>query len=384
MAKVFFILFLYAIYVAAQGPRDPTLPIKDVSVGWQDSPLRRGTLTIIESCAITIFACTWTIQHLNVPKPGDSGIQKFLRSFKWMLITAMLPEFILSHAVYEGVMAFKVMKAMKDNDVTVEYPKWVVALWGRLGAYHEKRIQTSDREDCTDRTIPWTLTHAYYANMGGFVSDLESELPTSTHVNAENTPITGLHLARYWNFVQTPQVNEAAIKDKSKSDTVAKILAVVQILQLALSLIVRRSRGLPFSQLEALTLAFAACGICTYFVYWYKPKNVDVPHVLRVEAPNASVVPFSGVVRDRHTFSTRHSVSPVSSLHTNYSWGNVTPNTAWPFHSVPSSPRSSLKSIGLSWLFHTVTTKRMTTSATTLAITPVRNPELEARIHYLT
>ncbi|OBT71817.1 hypothetical protein VF21_09385 [Pseudogymnoascus sp. 05NY08] len=320
MAKAFFILILYASFVATQSPTDPSLPIKDVGVGWQDSPSRRGTLTIIEDCAVTIFACTWTIQHLNVPGAGDGGIKRFLRSCKWMLITVLLPEFILAHAVYEGVMAFKVMKAMKDNKVTVEYPKWVVALGGRLGADDEKRIQSSGGEDRIGRRIPWTLTHAYYANMGGFVSDLESELRVSTQANSMTTPIMGPRLVRYWNTVPTPQVSEAAIKDKSKSDTVAKILAVVQILQLALSLIVRPARGLPFSQLEALTLAFAACGVCTYFIYWYKPKNVDVPHVLG-DPP----------AMQADTFHTRHSTPSLASLHTNYSY-DVTRDAPRPFH----------------------------------------------------
>ncbi len=51
---------------------------------------------------------------------------------------------------------------------------------------------------------------------------------------------------------------------------------MLQILQLVLSVIVRRARRLPFSQLEALTLAFAVCGVGTYAVYWYKPQNVGV------------------------------------------------------------------------------------------------------------
>ncbi|OBT52543.1 hypothetical protein VE04_08546 [Pseudogymnoascus sp. 24MN13] len=332
MAKAFFILILYAIYVAAQSPEDPSLPVKDAGVGWQDSPPRRGTLTIIENCAVTIFACTWTIQHLNVPGGDDSGIKKFLRSCKWMLITVLLPEFILAHAVYEGIMAFKVMRAMKDNDVTVEYPKWFVALWGRLGADDEKRTRSSGEEDSMERRVPWTLTHAYYANMGGFVSDL----------CFETTTITGLRLVRYWNIVPTPRVSEAAIKDKNKPDTVAKILTVVQILQLALSFIVRRVRGLPFSQLEALTLAFAACGICTYLVYWYKPKNVNVPHVLgdlpAMQGPRA------------HIFHSRHSTPSLSSLHTNHS-DYVTRDAPWPFHPALSSPLSSLESTGIPRIF---------------------------------
>ncbi|KAG7041283.1 Major facilitator superfamily domain general substrate transporter protein [Colletotrichum scovillei] len=34
-------------------------------VGWVAGPETRGTLTLVWSCVITIFACTWTVLHLN-------------------------------------------------------------------------------------------------------------------------------------------------------------------------------------------------------------------------------------------------------------------------------------------------------------------------------
>ena len=76
------------------------------------SPDTRGTLDILWSCLFSIIACTWTIQHLNVPEqPGIDprelrGFQKLRwnlkgvrRSLKWMLVTTIAPEYILGKAL---------------------------------------------------------------------------------------------------------------------------------------------------------------------------------------------------------------------------------------------------------------------------------------------
>lgn len=70
-------------------------------------PDTRGTLDILWSCLFTIFACTWTIQHLNIPEQrggrnkgwrGDIKwkLKGFWRSLKWMLITIVVPELLLA------------------------------------------------------------------------------------------------------------------------------------------------------------------------------------------------------------------------------------------------------------------------------------------------
>jgi len=95
-----------------------------------------------------ILACTWTVQHLNVPEqrngrdPGLVGdlkwnLKPFLRSTKWMLITAIAPEFVIGMACYELVWAMDC---------------------------HQKL-----QEFASQNQVPWTLTHTYWANMGGFV-----------------------------------------------------------------------------------------------------------------------------------------------------------------------------------------------------------------------
>ncbi|KAI0410336.1 hypothetical protein F5X98DRAFT_359757 [Xylaria grammica] len=71
----------------------------DSIVGWQAGPTDRGTLTLVYSCLITIFACTWTVLHLNVPAVDDGPWTLAMRKAKWMAITILFPEFIFSKAI---------------------------------------------------------------------------------------------------------------------------------------------------------------------------------------------------------------------------------------------------------------------------------------------
>lgn len=54
----------------------------DTLVGLTANPTTRGTYTIITSCLLTIFACTWTTLHLNVPGLNDSVWERFFRKSK--------------------------------------------------------------------------------------------------------------------------------------------------------------------------------------------------------------------------------------------------------------------------------------------------------------
>jgi hypothetical protein len=129
----------------------PPAPVNFVS-----SPDSRGTLDILWSCLFTIVACTWTIQHLNIPnqrqpKDRDHGcwcdfkwaLKRFWANLKWMLLTIVAPEFILGKAVHD-----------------------LAAAW-----ISQRRMRLFANED----KVEWRLAHGLYANMGGFVGISEDE-----------------------------------------------------------------------------------------------------------------------------------------------------------------------------------------------------------------
>jgi hypothetical protein len=110
-----------------------------------DSANIRGTMDIVLSSLSIILLCTWAILHLNVPPQHEPvgtsqkiGKAAFVlwRKVKWMIITVFGPEIILSLAA--------------------------VDLYAARASHRE--IAKLAEED----GVPWTLTHPYFANIGGF------------------------------------------------------------------------------------------------------------------------------------------------------------------------------------------------------------------------
>ncbi|KAI1192805.1 hypothetical protein F5X97DRAFT_339722 [Nemania serpens] len=279
-------------------------------VGWQANPGRRGTLTIIENCLFTIFTCTWSVQHLNVPGLDETWWQPFLRKCKWTVFTLFFPEFLMAHAILEFVMVVGDMRLL-DNEGRLEdaprwfflYSRWPLSNPDDTESGRPKPLLPSEDAEQKDPTR-WTFTHCYFANMGGFYirdHDGQSSVPKddplmtmpalNTSAYQMSGALTTSHFVKYWQRIKIPRLSEDDLKDKSKTDYFTKAIAALQISQLMLSLIFRHVQHLAFSQLETLTLAFAICGILTYICSWYKPQNVQRPIEVSWRGPVDDIVP---------------------------------------------------------------------------------------------
>lgn len=228
-------------------------------VGWQAASSHRSTWDITSNCLTTVFACTWSVQHLNIPSlQRDDVWRRTWRSFKWMMITVLFPELIIIHAILEFQLALQSLRLLKENNKPIELPWWLKPPLSR-------EIETN-LESRRFRSPKWTLTHCYYGNMGGFYYEQRFGA-------RRRFPITAHQLAEEEGY-DIPVISKEEIEDKSKLDWFAKTVAALSILQLALSLIVRKAQGLAFSQLETLTLGLAVCGSVIYLLYIYKPQSV--------------------------------------------------------------------------------------------------------------
>ena len=70
---------------------------------------------------------------------------------------------------------------------------------------------------------------------------------------------------------------EAEIKDKGKSDWLAKSLVLLQTSWFVMQCIARGIEHLPVTHLEIVTLAYAAMNFVIYIFWWNKPLNVNRP-----------------------------------------------------------------------------------------------------------
>jgi hypothetical protein len=192
----------------------------------------------------------------------------------------------MAHAILEFVMAVDVMKSLDETGRLDGPPWWFRSSRRRLPNAHDDESTCGSQPGTTGRScgqqeVNWTLTHCYFANMGGFylLEEASSSSNIITHL------LTARHFADSWEIIEIPRVSEDDINDKSKSDYFTKGIAVIQIAQLFLSIVVRAARHLAFSQLETLTFAFAICGVLTYIFYWYKPQDVRKPIRVRLQRP---------------------------------------------------------------------------------------------------
>ena len=65
----------------------------------------RSTSDIVTSCLATIFACTWTAIHPNIPSPADSRFNIFKRKFLTTICALIAPEAITLWALRQYLSA---------------------------------------------------------------------------------------------------------------------------------------------------------------------------------------------------------------------------------------------------------------------------------------
>ena len=298
MASIAFFTFLSSHNAFADGFQDKG---SNSTEKWTDSPATRGTLDIVFSCLFTIFACTWTVLHLKVPDPAMSDFEILLLRVKWMAVNILCPEFILASAIFgesqarENHNKFKESSAHRPDVVTIEWNERQEKSLGGWEIQGERSWKQKvfaffghNKDLTSERNNPklWTMTHTRYLNMGGLL--LEVPMPHDPD-QTETFSVATYNIASLSRFDPnyTPlkpfAMSENEILDKNKGDGFSKFITVAQILWLMVSIITRKIKSLPSSQLEILTLAFAALAVFSYAVQWNKPKAINVPTTVYLE-----------------------------------------------------------------------------------------------------
>ena len=146
----------------------------------------------------------------------------------------------------------------------------------------------------------WSKTHGFFIIMGGF--HLFEHHPINNDgfkLHDDDIPLRPL-AARdlygdhtYWtnragiDFTSFTVPTEEEIKDKGKSDWLAKSLVLLQTSWFVMHCIARGIKHLPVTHLEIVTLAYAAMNFVIYIFWWNKPLNVNRPvRVFRKSEPS--------------------------------------------------------------------------------------------------
>lgn len=211
----------------------------------------RSIWNIIWSCLVTIFSCTWLAVHLNVPKQEKGKLWKLGRRAFAFMIALIAPEFIVMQAWDERLAAKKLLATL-HNGIFVVF----------LGCKVDSIL-------VTDYNVKWTLTHCFFANMGGFMA-------YDTNHSKEYVLRLPDEISVYLRHGQI-NTKEEDIQDKSKGDMLTKGFAVLQTTWFIVQLVARAIQSLPITELEVATLAFAILNGITYVLWWNKPLDVQRP-----------------------------------------------------------------------------------------------------------
>ncbi|KAL9012853.1 MAG: hypothetical protein Q9173_002404 [Seirophora scorigena] len=235
--------------------------------GWVNDPDGRGTFTILSSCTFTLSLCVYTSIHLNVRPYKQTELRAWIETTKWVFFGILAPELMV-------FVAWRQYMSARALDRTVKL------LQDRKA--HEESAEALDAEYCL--TNSWTPLHSFYANMGGFVFDLD-ELSTQ-HGGAFTNKIPRLTLtprgvALLAACGYLPKISREDILDKNKSDNVSKLLSVLQALWMLAQIVSRLYGKLSVTLLEVNTLAHIICAIIIYALWWNKPKLINEPTKIR-------------------------------------------------------------------------------------------------------
>ncbi|EKM56455.1 uncharacterized protein PHACADRAFT_118172 [Phanerochaete carnosa HHB-10118-sp] len=290
---------------------------------WQSSPDVRGTYDIISTCLSTIVICVWSAVHVDVPIRQTRW--SIIDKIGWLVTGLVAPDLLLYVACCQLYRAYVLLgEAKRCLHVESVQPKpgrsraSAISLFIEAMAHLYKQAsrvpEPSDeasfseyteadaasakfREASSDvpleaqqpsrrrRKHPWTLTHAFYGVMGGFVLETPPILEGETRFVLT---LSGLRFVMDNAPDLLPDLSEEEIWSKGRSDALAKVLLMLQLLYFCISCAARLAQSLPLSLLEVTTLAHALCTVVTCVVWWKKPFNVQEPTLIRVTGERAT------------------------------------------------------------------------------------------------
>ncbi|THX49705.1 hypothetical protein D6D08_09929, partial [Aureobasidium pullulans] len=254
-----------------------------------------GAAGILSSCLTTLTLCVWTAIHLNLPEQGKQHLQKY-RKAGWLVLGLLAPEIVAWNAWEQYLKASRATRKFNDAYPKTPTPRWHRRVWlyckERLGCClpvdvtvdQEIALESaSDAEDVRDssKRHGWTLTHGFYATMGGFAIQTE-QLKLGYPPNVQTLVIEEPGLLHILEHVPEilPDLPESDILDKSKANLLAKSIVCLQAFWFCIQCVARLSQGASISLLELNTLGHCLCTFVTYAIWWKKPADIDGPTFL--------------------------------------------------------------------------------------------------------
>jgi hypothetical protein len=213
----------------------------DRLMGFVAEPDGRGTLGILWSCLAVLFLNTWTVLHVNIPSPYNTAWRKWLHRLKCWAICVVVPDAISATAFSQWRCARKSATEMKTR-------------------------------------LPWwTMEHSFYAEMGGY------RVQDDTNGQQYTFRIAQLAWLLRKKLITLPEISRDDLCDRSNANGIAKALALAQSSWFIAQSIARIDQRLPLTTLEIEVVPFVAATWLIYLFWWKKPFDIETYTVIHVE-----------------------------------------------------------------------------------------------------
>ncbi|KAF8649021.1 hypothetical protein AX16_006063 [Volvariella volvacea WC 439] len=259
----------HPVILPVDDPVPPSSPILSTFVTLSDcirDPTKiRSRWELIWNCLGTIFVCTYVAIHPNLPDRNASKREKMWQKVKTSFSALLAPELVIMWAMRQRFVASRIVKQHKGQ-----------VCWLSLFLNRADRVLTG---------YGWTMTHAFFVQMGGLMCEDGKEYKVVVIDDEGNVELGS---KKVHGGVILPAISEDEIRDKSKGDFLSKVVVVMQTSWFVLQCITRRVQHLVLTELELVTLAFATLNIIIYFLWWNKPLNAECPIYFKKDGTRCS------------------------------------------------------------------------------------------------
>ena len=114
----------------------------------------------------------------------------------------------------------------------------------------------------------WTITHGFYAEMGGFVLEDSYYFPSFLVTTSQ---ICYLVQNQHMDM---PDITKEEIQDKGKADEVVKVFVFFQTGWVVLEIVTRLAQDLPISLLELESCVIVGSSLFTFYFCFHKPVDI--------------------------------------------------------------------------------------------------------------
>lgn len=218
----------------------PTIfPPSDPRLGNQSGPTTRGTATIILSCLLTIYTCTYAVYHPRATLAIKDEFKNKLKMWGMVALGLLAPEILFFFSILELDRAWKHTQSIRKMDPKLQR---------------------------------WSMAMSFAAADGVFVKvpgGIDPWLPETIRRRIEEIQAAGTSITLDFDYI------ELKLRSWAKQNTLGKVLAVAQVLRLGIQMIARAKEGLTITPLELVTCGYVFLATGTYAAWLYKPYRLQ-------------------------------------------------------------------------------------------------------------